>query len=111
MIYLAVAQCNTRPMKLPQSSLTHSIEEGDSDAGKCVILKRDIPASARKTIVRNALKCSVLTIIDSHAFIGRSSDHFWTIIEQSIIEEPMTREDAGHILKHEPPIFSNALKQ
>jgi len=34
---------------------------------RLVILKRAFPDLARKAIVRNALKCSVLTIIDSHA--------------------------------------------
>jgi len=32
---------------------------------RIVILKRRIPASTRKTIVKSVLKCTVLTIIDS----------------------------------------------
>ena len=32
---------------------------------RLVILKRDIPVSTVKTIVRKLLKCAVLTIIDS----------------------------------------------
>jgi len=32
---------------------------------RLVILKQRIPASTRKTIVRRAVKCTVLTIIDS----------------------------------------------
>ena len=34
---------------------------------RLVILKQRFPASSRKTIVRSTIKCSVLTIIDSHA--------------------------------------------
>jgi len=34
---------------------------------RVVILKRRFPASSRKTIVRNTVKCVVLTIIDSDA--------------------------------------------
>lgn len=53
------------------------IEEDDSDIGKilriAVILKRDIPAIIRKTIVRNTVKRSVLTIVDSHALKNDSS--------------------------------------
>jgi len=37
---------------------------------RLVILKRRFPALIRKTIVRSALKCSFLTIVDSHAFEG-----------------------------------------
>ena len=39
---------------------------------RLVILKQRFPAPSRKTIVRNALKCSVLTIVDSHALKGDS---------------------------------------
>ena len=35
---------------------------------RLVILKQRFPASSRKTIVRNTVKCSFLTIVDSHAF-------------------------------------------
>jgi len=49
-----------------------SVEESDSHEGKAsyrlVILKRAFPPSTVKTIVRIAVKCIVLTIVDSHVF-------------------------------------------
>ena len=48
---------------------------------RLVILKQRFPVLIRKTIVRSALKCSVLTIVDSHAFEGCFSGAFIMIVD------------------------------
>ena len=44
----------------------------DEASYRLVILKRDIPASNEKTIVRKLMITAVLTIVDSHASKGGS---------------------------------------
>ena len=55
----------TRGFFLLYAGLRRAILTTGKPLYRVVILKRDIPASSRKTIVRNTLKCSVLTIVDS----------------------------------------------
>ena len=59
----------------------HPIEESDSHDGKApyrlVILKQRFQASTVKTIVRNALKCNVLTIVDSDEDEDRMENVFY----------------------------------
>jgi len=43
---------------------------------RVVILKRRFPASSRKSIVRNAVKCVFLTIIDFHVLKDDSQKRF-----------------------------------
>ena len=51
---------------------------------RLVILKRRFPASTVKTIVRKAVKCVILTIVDSHAFEGCFQKAFIMIVDVDI---------------------------
>ena len=50
---------------------------------RVVILKQRFPALSRKTIVRIALKCVVLTIVDSHAFKDDSLKAFFMTVSNN----------------------------
>ena len=58
---------------------------------RLVILKQRFPALTRKTIVRNALKCVVLTIVDSHVFKEDSGSRF-----ESVYGSPDDGHDSNH---------------
>ena len=67
------------------SGLRRAILTQENAPYRLVILKQRFPDSTRKTIVRNAVKCIVLTIVNSHGFLAmakkpgsiRSRNHSW----------------------------------
>ena len=63
-------------MKDDPSGLRRAILMKGKAPYRVVILKRRFPASSRKSIVRNTVKCVVLTIIDFHVLEDDSQSVF-----------------------------------